>query len=201
MWENIPEKMWNLFSALFVLCLMLNIEARLGQGRKECYQLKAEDVCNAPNKTNKIMPHLSSRAPDVLLTEQLYKWKFCDVFAIDTGQWYYSSIKMTEACPKLYGCGTKYPIWLKGTNPKPEEGLVERWACLREYDLCCLRKYRIVVVNCGDTMAYCFNELPSGCHQRYCFGESKKNRYRATIADVKSHKGVTGGDRIRKLNK
>lgn len=52
----------------------------------------------------------------MIITKELHKWCFCDVFAIDTGQWYLSTRKMTENCPEMYMCGTKFPIWLKGNT-------------------------------------------------------------------------------------
>lgn len=148
-----------------ILCLILCFISGL-RNVSSCNELSQTDICM---KADKEIPFLLTRGPDNIVTEELFHSRFCDVFAIDTGQWYHSNIPMSTTCPDMYMCGTKYPIWLRGNNPEKKDGLINLTACLRAYDSCCLRTYNIVAVNCGATMAYCFEELPSGCHQRYCF--------------------------------
>ncbi|XP_060556761.1 uncharacterized protein LOC132717338 [Ruditapes philippinarum] len=130
-----------------------------------CYNPPSE-LCN--NDMVEI-PSLETRDPSVMITNKTSHWTFCDVYAIDTNIWYKSKIPMTTQCPSIYMCGAKFPIWMNGENPSPGDGLVNRTSCLRDFDTCCLRTYRVTAVNCEGFMAYCFVDLPSGCHQRYCF--------------------------------
>jgi hypothetical protein len=67
-------------------------------------------------------------------------------------------------------CISVFHYMCVGKNPEPEEGVVNRTSCLRDFDSCCLNIYKMTAVNCGEFMAYCIIDLPSSCHQRYCFG-------------------------------
>ncbi|XP_060577704.1 uncharacterized protein LOC132734859 [Ruditapes philippinarum] len=126
----------------------------------------ATDVCNGIIPE---IPNVSTRDPTFVMTNETSHWKFCDVYSINTSQWYRSETRMSTSCPSMYMCGTKFPIWMNGKNPEPEEGVVSRTSCLKDFDSCCLNTYKLTAVNCGEFMAYCFIDLPSSCHQRYCF--------------------------------
>ncbi|XP_060570791.1 uncharacterized protein LOC132729064 isoform X2 [Ruditapes philippinarum] len=136
-----------------------------GYVASSCYN-PPSDLCS--NKFIE-MPKLVSRDPSIIFTNKTSHWKFCDVYAIDTNKWYKSESPMTSHCPSMYMCGTKFPIWMNGQNPRQEEGLVNRTSCIRHFESCCFRTYRLSAVNCGQFMAYCFVHLPTSCHQRYCF--------------------------------
>ncbi|XP_060554391.1 uromodulin-like isoform X2 [Ruditapes philippinarum] len=127
------------------------------------------DVCNAEIPE---FPNLSSRDPTFVITNKTSNATYCDVYSITTSQWYKSEARMSVSCPGMYMCGTKFPIWMVGKNPEPEEGVVNRTSCLRDFDSCCLNIYKMTAVNCGEFMAYCIIDLPSSCHQRYCFDNS-----------------------------
>lgn len=131
----------------------------------DCFS-SALDVCNAEIPE---FPNLSSRDPTFVITNKTSNATYCDVYSITTSQWYKSEARMSVSCPGMYMCGTKFPIWMVGKNPEPEEGVVNRTSCLRDFDSCCLNIYKMTAVNCGEFMAYCIIDLPSSCHQRYCF--------------------------------
>ncbi|XP_060554394.1 uncharacterized protein LOC132715416 [Ruditapes philippinarum] len=133
----------------------------------------ATDVCN---RIIPEIPNVSTRDPTYVMTNETSHWKFCDVYSINTSQWYSSETRMSTSCPSsMYMCGTKFPIWMNGKNPEPEEGVMSRTSCLRDFDSCCLNTYKLTAVNCGEFMAYCFIDLPSSCHQRYCFDKREES--------------------------
>ncbi|XP_046546446.1 pancreatic secretory granule membrane major glycoprotein GP2-like [Haliotis rubra] len=76
--------------------------------------------------------------------------------------------RMTSYCPEPYSCGANYPIWLNGTHPTVEEGIVNRAACLRYADNCCEKKSYIQIKNCTEYFVY-FLSKASTCPGRYCF--------------------------------
>lgn len=164
-----------------------------------CKDRPAAEICEKIDRF-KEMPDLSTRGPETVITEELFERRFCDVYAVDTRLWYRSSSLMTSSCPKMYTCSTKFPIWQKGINPRKEDGLVHLTACLRHYDSCCFTTYNVSAVNCEGTMAYCFNELPSGCHQRFCFdvhksviGPTNATADNVTTSNNETHPLTTSG--------
>lgn len=39
------------------------------------------------------------------------------------------SVRMAESCVPTYSCGTAAPLWLHGSHPTPEDGIVTRQVC------------------------------------------------------------------------
>ncbi|XP_013416609.2 pancreatic secretory granule membrane major glycoprotein GP2-like [Lingula anatina] len=74
-------------------------------------------------------------------------------------QWYRftgeAGSRMATECPKGYSCGTWASLWMKGTLPTVEEGVVERNICGSYRGNCCMQKDPIISVkNCGDFYVY-----------------------------------------------
>ncbi|XP_060596767.1 oncoprotein-induced transcript 3 protein-like, partial [Ruditapes philippinarum] len=164
---------------VFVCFAVIFFGIQTGATTINCFS-SASDVCTTEIPE---IPNLSSRDPTFPMTNTTSHWTFCDVYSINTSKWYKSDARMSESCPSMYMCGTKFPIWLKGKNPEPTEGVVSRTSCLRDFDSCCLNSYELTAVNCGEFMAYCFIDLPSSCHQRYCFD----NRQTSTTESQQTH--------------
>jgi hypothetical protein len=79
--------------------------------RLEIY-LTFSDVCN---RIIPEIPNVSTRDPTYVMTNETSHWKFCDVYSINTSQWYRSETRMSTSCPSsMYMCGTKFPIWMNG---------------------------------------------------------------------------------------
>ncbi|KAI4876474.1 hypothetical protein NFI96_030675, partial [Prochilodus magdalenae] len=101
--------------------------------------------------------------------------QICDSDFIWTGWYrllYYGmNIRMPESCVTRSTCGTNIPLWLNGTHPHIQDGIVTRRVCGRSGSDCC--KYRstpIQVKACpGDYYVYEFVD-PSFCNSTYCAG-------------------------------
>ncbi|XP_060071672.1 von Willebrand factor D and EGF domain-containing protein-like [Ylistrum balloti] len=70
--------------------------------------------------------------------------------------------------PEPMSCGTKIPLWLKGTIPTPEELIVTRTAGIGGY----AGSYSIKIKNCGLFRVY-YLVPTSGIEEGYCFGEGE----------------------------
>ncbi|XP_056015360.1 uromodulin-like [Ostrea edulis] len=94
---------------------------------------------------------------------------YCDNLL--TPGWYKPEFPMVTSCPSLLSCGAIYPVWLNGSLPNLNDGVVQRTACKTGFGNCCSKTYDIKVRNCGGYTAYCLKDLDS-CPERYCFGQS-----------------------------
>lgn len=78
---------------------------------------------------------------------------------------------MPEACVPVLRCQTDAPMWLNGTHPTIEEGIVSRTACAHWSGNCCLWKTEVQVKACpGEFHVYRLQGTPM-CNLRYCTGE------------------------------
>ena len=69
--------------------------------------------------------------------------------------------KMAYSCPTSVNlCDTTVPGWLKGPDPRVEDGVVRRQVCFR-YNKCCETKTTIKVRNCGSYFVYLLNGTPN----------------------------------------
>ncbi|XP_060574624.1 uromodulin-like [Ruditapes philippinarum] len=76
---------------------------------------------------------------------------------------------MTNYCVDHRKCGTNDPIYLNGSLPSPEDGVVDATACVRTFEDCCKNSLNLKLKNCGFYMVYCFIEIETSCHSRFCF--------------------------------
>ncbi|XP_053376838.1 uromodulin-like [Mercenaria mercenaria] len=157
----------NVFLKFVLFGFVLGVS--IGSANSSCFD-SSTDLCDGVIPD---IPYLATRDPTVMVTNVTFNWIFCDVYAINTSMWYKSKTPMSTSCPSMFMCGTKFPIWMDGQNPDTHDGLVNRTSCLRDFDSCCLHTYKLAAINCGEFMAYCFVDLPSNCHQRYCFDVKK----------------------------
>ncbi|KAL3871219.1 hypothetical protein ACJMK2_039227, partial [Sinanodonta woodiana] len=88
-----------------------------------------------------------------------------------TSGWYRANdeIMPTEKPKSLYRCGTPFPIWMNGTLPSEEDGIVDRVACLVSAQSACSIEYGIKVKNCGSFWVYFLTKTGSRL-EAYCFG-------------------------------
>ncbi|KAJ8310088.1 hypothetical protein KUTeg_011953 [Tegillarca granosa] len=77
----------------------------------------------------------------------------CDAYISDG--WYKSQEPMLKTCTRLNTCGTVFPVWMNGTDPTSQEGVVTRNACLSGPTNCCQKTYQIKVKSCDTFKAYC----------------------------------------------
>lgn len=75
----------------------------------------------------------------------------------------------TDQPPGIYSCGTQVPIWMKGTNPVVQDGIVDRIACRPGNDDWCEKEYEIKVKNCNGYFVYNLGPTDTR-NEGYCFG-------------------------------
>lgn len=80
-------------------------------------------------------------------------------------------VRMPEACVPVFRCQTAAPMWLNGSHPGPEDGIVTRTSCAHWSDNCCLWSTEVQVKACpGGYHVYQVDGTPN-CNLRYCTGE------------------------------
>ncbi|OCT61622.1 hypothetical protein XELAEV_18047650mg, partial [Xenopus laevis] len=97
-----------------------------------------------------------------------YYWSHCDNYL---SGWYRfqgkTDQKIPEYCIAEQSCGTSSPIWLNGTHPTQEEGIVNVTTCSSWGD-CCYWNSSISIKACpGDFYVYKLTGTPS-CNSAYC---------------------------------
>ncbi|XP_072530493.1 uncharacterized protein [Salminus brasiliensis] len=104
-----------------------------------------------------------------------YWWWWCDT-AISWNGWYRllydgNNIRMPETCVTQGRCGTDIPLWLNGSHPRLEDGVVTRQVCGSWYGDCCyFKSFPIQVKACpGNYYVYEFVS-PVTCASAYCAG-------------------------------
>ncbi|XP_048756967.2 uncharacterized protein LOC125667484 isoform X1 [Ostrea edulis] len=132
-------------------------------------QFCSSDPCSANNLPNILNP--MDRSENCKYTSLLQS---CDR-DLSPG-WYRAEGKektLLNTCPGALSCGAIHPVWMNGSHPKENDGLVRREICtagFRGRNECCLQRENIFVKNCGGYMAYCLWPLKK-CEERYCFGK------------------------------
>ncbi|KAI4878991.1 hypothetical protein NFI96_020505 [Prochilodus magdalenae] len=100
-------------------------------------------------------------------------WSWCDTNMKWSG-WYRllyegNNILMPESCVSEGMCGTDVPLWLNGSHPRLEDGIVTRRVCGSwSGDCCYFRSFPIRVKACpGNYYVYEFVS-PNYCSSAYC---------------------------------
>ncbi|XP_038172459.1 uromodulin [Arvicola amphibius] len=82
-----------------------------------------------------------------------------------TGQ---GGVNMAETCVPVQRCNTAAPMWLNGSHPSSNEGIVSRTACAHWSGHCCLWSTEIQVKACtGGYYVYNLTGTPE-CNLAYC---------------------------------
>ncbi|XP_048765393.2 adhesion G-protein coupled receptor F3-like isoform X7 [Ostrea edulis] len=77
-------------------------------------------------------------------------------------------LRIPQACPSIRSCGTDNPIWMNGSYPSVEEGIVRKQMCIRTAYGCCQDSFDVRVKNCSSFFTFKLKPVPK-CNQRYCF--------------------------------
>ena len=101
----------------------------------------------------------------------------CDISLIRDNGWYRFASdaggEMPTTTPKKHSCGTIIPIWMNGSHPSVEEGVVNRTACAVApfLDIPCYPKYTMIIKvrNCSGFYIYQLKK-PKDCFLAYCAG-------------------------------
>ncbi|XP_036427535.1 uncharacterized protein LOC118808765 [Colossoma macropomum] len=97
----------------------------------------------------------------------------CDVYVNWVG-WYRlfyegQSTKMPETCVSPYRCGTNTPLWLNGSHPRVEDGVVVRQICGSSGSDCCFYKPVPIQVKACPGNYYVYEFVPPNfCNAAYC---------------------------------
>uniref|UniRef100_A0A3B1K7K0 ZP domain-containing protein n=1 Tax=Astyanax mexicanus TaxID=7994 RepID=A0A3B1K7K0_ASTMX len=99
----------------------------------------------------------------------------CDQY-ISWNGWYRllnkgNNVRMPDSCVTQGMCGTHAPLWLNGSHPRLEDGMVSRQVCGNwNGDCCYFKSFPIQVKACpGNYYVYEFVR-PVNCHLAYCAG-------------------------------
>ncbi|KAF6272526.1 uromodulin [Rhinolophus ferrumequinum] len=77
-------------------------------------------------------------------------------------------VRLAETCVPTLHCNTAAPMWLNGTHPSSDEGIVNRRACAHWNGDCCLWDAPVQVKACAGGY-YVYNVTPPPeCHLGYC---------------------------------
>ncbi|XP_053391335.1 uncharacterized protein LOC128554117 [Mercenaria mercenaria] len=126
----------------------------------------SSDVCKLNQNTD--LPYVYTRHPSIDYSSLTDDTKYCDLHALQHGTWYRSSYNLITECVDHRKCGTSDPIWLNGSLPADAVGTVDGTGCVRTFDSCCESTLGLKIRNCTYYMVYCFIDLHSACHSRYC---------------------------------
>ena len=101
----------------------------------------------------------------------------CDKNYIVDDTWYRfnSSVgnEMPTTNPGFNKCGTHVPLWLSGTHPTTDQGVIDAVACAivpGQFWPGCGDSYNIKIVNCDGFYLYRLKS-PQQCPLAYCAGE------------------------------
>jgi len=107
-----------------------------------------------------------------------------DAIDLQAGRWYRITGKAgyklanrlwKDGCKSGTQCGTSFPGFMIGNNPKPEGITRRRKVCFTQGDNCCAHKVSIKVRRCaGGFLVYYLPKAPSG-NARYC-SQAKKQK-------------------------
>ena len=104
---------------------------------------------------------------------------FCDEGLIRDNGWYrFSSVAGEEIPtkkPEHDRCGTALPIYINGSNPSVEEGIVNRTACAAAIFSRCYEAFTIKVRNCSGFYIYQLRKPKIACKFAYCAGSKLPN--------------------------
>uniref|UniRef100_A0A673NPU2 Uncharacterized LOC107748190 n=1 Tax=Sinocyclocheilus rhinocerous TaxID=307959 RepID=A0A673NPU2_9TELE len=81
------------------------------------------------------------RATDNYYYNNYYYYGMCD-YNVEWNGWYRlfyngQNAQMPESCVNQYMCGTYEPLWLNGSHPQLEDGVVTRQVCVSSWNGCC----------------------------------------------------------------
>ena len=104
-------------------------------------------------------------------------YRLCDRHLLKDNAWYrFFSVaggEMPTTKPNLNRCGTYIPIWMNGSHPAINDGIVPRKACANipfKSPLGCGYSYSIQVRNCSGYYIYKL-KAPHHCLLAYCAGK------------------------------
>ncbi|XP_075687674.1 uromodulin-like [Rhinoderma darwinii] len=115
-----------------------------------------------------------------------------------TNGWYRftgsGGIRIPESCVHDNKCGTKASLWINGSHPSPNEGIVTFTACAQRDGNCCLLSSTVQVKACLDGYhVYKLNGTPT-CPAAYCTDPTSGNNPCSCAKDEECKKvdGVEG---------
>ncbi|KAL6482074.1 hypothetical protein MHYP_G00101540 [Metynnis hypsauchen] len=79
------------------------------------------------------------------------------------------SVRMPESCVDVSRCGTYYTLWLSGSHPQIEDGIVPRGVCGRSGSDCCYYRFIPIRVKACPGNYYVYEFVgPTICSAAYC---------------------------------
>ncbi|KAL7845283.1 hypothetical protein AOLI_G00234750 [Acnodon oligacanthus] len=83
------------------------------------------------------------------------------------------SVRMPESCVNPSRCGTYFTLWLNGSHPQIEDGIVTRGVCGRRESDCCYFRFTPIRVKACPGNYYVYEFVPPSIrHSAYCADQS-----------------------------
>nr|XP_021336104.1 uncharacterized protein zmp:0000001031 isoform X2 [Danio rerio] len=100
------------------------------------------------------------------------------------------SAQMPDSCVNEGMCGTYYPLWLNGSHPELEDGVVLRQVCVSAWNGCCtFTSHPIRVKACpGDYYVYEF--VQPRTHSAYCVATNQSSTAVTTTQPITSEEFI-----------
>ncbi|VFV43153.1 uromodulin precursor [Lynx pardinus] len=76
-------------------------------------------------------------------------------------------VRLADTCVPVLSCNTAAPMWLNGTHPSSDEGIVSRTTCAHWRGHCCLWDTPVQVKACAGYYVYNLTAPPE-CYLAYC---------------------------------
>ncbi|XP_068080923.2 uncharacterized protein si:ch73-181m17.1 isoform X2 [Danio rerio] len=114
------------------------------------------------------------RATDHPYYDKYYYYNvMCDYNAWSWNGWYRlfyngQSVQMPESCVSAGMCGTNYPLWLNGSHPRLEDGVVTREVCGSSWSGCCSFKSHPIQVKACPGNYYVYEFVRPQLCSAYC---------------------------------
>ena len=84
--------------------------------------------------------------------------------------------RMSDKCVLMFRCGTRHPVWLNGTHPAVDKGVVIRTVCYSDNSGCCWYSTIVKVKKCSSYFVYQLQNT-SKPDSRYCGNAGARKLY------------------------
>lgn len=134
------------------------------------YKVEGTETCSSTPAALPRLPELYRRSVNTSVTDPPVRDSLLGKmwYSVDSGSGKYRLSSLSDGQPAPGHCGTLYPVFLKGTFPRLEEGnVVDLKVCLVGYGNPCEQEYDIKVRLCDGAIQYYL--VPTGGTSAYCF--------------------------------
>ncbi|KAI4871597.1 hypothetical protein NFI96_004106 [Prochilodus magdalenae] len=127
-----------------------------------CAAADLSDPCN--NYTALDQPWRGTNATGLWVCDRNFNW-----IGWYRLLYYGMNIRMPESCVNEYRCGASITLWLNGSHPQIQDGIVTRGVCGRSGSVCCYYSSTSIRVKACPGNYYIYEFVrPTVCYSTYC---------------------------------